>query len=366
MYGKYFSIYEDLTPPNFYQYDEDDEEYNDDTMVTDVPETYIANQYSDLRNPFETEQIVEQPAIEIEEPKQPDMTESLVSLARSYVGLPYVSGGYNPSKGFDCSGLLSYVYKQHGIDIGRTTFDIFKAGKEVKLSEVKPGDIICTPGAGFTGKHVKMVSKVDPNGTVYTIEAKGKKWGIVETPLLKTSNIITIRRVIGTQKKNNTSVSTGSNGKFTDKKQFIKALTSTYKEVLKEQGLDPGYAYILTASAAMESGWGRAVSGTFNYGGVKAKTGSVKSTIDWVNGKYIRRNQTFRDFSSIKDYCTYVVNLLQNKRYQAFNAYSAYEPLKFWRHVLDAGYGGGDAAGKNKYMDSIRIIYNLIKKEAHD
>jgi hypothetical protein len=35
-------------------------------------------------------------------------------------------------------------------------------GSEVKsLSDVKIGDIICTPGSGKSGKHVKIVSKVD-------------------------------------------------------------------------------------------------------------------------------------------------------------------------------------------------------------
>ena len=110
----------------------------------------------------------------------------------------------------------------------------------------------------------------------------------------------------------------------------------------------------------MESGWGTKVSGTFNYGGVKGKTGSVKSTVDWVNGKYIRRNQTFRNFSSVRDYCNYVVNLLSNRRYDAFNKFSPYNPLELWRHVLDAGYGGGDSAGKDNYIRSISSIYDTI------
>lgn len=112
----------------------------------------------------------------------------------------------------------------------------------------------------------------------------------------------------------------------------------------------------------MESAWGSKVSGSFNYGGVKGRTGTTKSTIDYVNGQCIRRNQTFRDFSSIKDYCNYVVNLLSNNRYNAFNTHSASHPFQFWRHVLDAGYGGGDTAGKNTYMNSVSKIYSMIKR----
>ena len=154
-----------------------------------------------------------------------------------------------------------------------------------------------------------------------------------------------------------------SDGTFNNKSEFINALNNTYRQVLLEKGLDPNYSYVLTASAVMESGWGTKVSGKFNYGGVKSKKGSVKSTIDYVNGNYIRRNQTFRDFSSIKDYCNYVVNLLSGEKYyhNAFSKFSADQPLQFWRYVLDSGYGGGDSDHKSKYVESIRKIINTIK-----
>lgn len=289
--------------------------------------------------------------------------QSVANLARSFVGGKYKWGGKNPNQGFDCSGLISYVYKQNGIDIPATTFGLFKAGTEVSLSNAQIGDIICTPGSGSSGKHVKMISKIDPDGQIYTIEAKGREYGIVESPLNRTDNIVTIRRITSKPIKNTSTISgnTSSNGTFNNnKKDFARTLNSTYRQVLKEHGLDPNYSYILTSSAAIESGWGKHISGDFNYGGVKAKSGTVQSTVDYVNGRYVRRNQTFRNFSSIKDYCNFVVNLLQNKRYNAFNTHSASSPLAFWRHVLDAGYGGGDKAGKDRYMNSVRSIYNTI------
>lgn len=45
-------------------------------------------------------------------------TNTLVSVAKSLVGTPYAWGGITPS-GFDCSGFVSYVFKQAGMDIGR-------------------------------------------------------------------------------------------------------------------------------------------------------------------------------------------------------------------------------------------------------
>ena len=107
-----------------------------------------------------------------------------------------------PSTGFDCSGLVQYVYKQNGINLPRTVKDLEKAGTEVPtLADVQIGDLICTPGLGKSGKHIKIVSRIE-DGQIFTIEAKGKKDGIIETPLTNTSNITTIRRVLNQQSNN--------------------------------------------------------------------------------------------------------------------------------------------------------------------
>lgn len=132
----------------------------------------------------------------------PTDNSTVVDIARQFVGTKYSWGGTTPKTGFDCSGLIYYAYKQKGIDIPRTAKGMETAGQEVpSLKDVKVGDIICTPGSGQTGKHVKMVSRIE-NGQIYTIEAKGKKDGIIETPLTNTSNITTIRRITSTNSNN--------------------------------------------------------------------------------------------------------------------------------------------------------------------
>lgn len=180
-------------------------------------------------------------------------------------------------------------------------------------------------------------------------------------------NINDDNKIINNQEING---NTNSFGKFEDKEDFLKTLIINYKQVLSEKGLDPNFAYALTTSAALESGWGKKVSGKFNYGGVKSKTGTVKSTIDYVPGKgNIRRNQTFRDFKSVKDYCNYVVNLLNRKDFvykQAFNKFSANDPFAFWEYVLRCGYGGGSESNIRNYMNSFRKIYNNIRSKNFD
>ena len=133
---------------------------------------------------------------------QERQAQSIVNLARQFVGTKYQWGGMTPSTGFDCSGLVQYVYKQNGINLPRTVKDLEKAGTEIPtLADVQIGDLICTPGSGKSGKHIKIVSKIQ-DGQIFTIEAKGKKDGIIETPLTNTSNITTIRRVLNQQSNN--------------------------------------------------------------------------------------------------------------------------------------------------------------------
>ena len=75
-------------------------------------------------------------------------------------------------------------------------------GSEINdIKDVKLGDIICTSGTGETGRHVQVVSKIQ-DGQIYTIEARGKKDGIIESPLRSTENILTIRRVLGQRSQN--------------------------------------------------------------------------------------------------------------------------------------------------------------------
>jgi cell wall-associated NlpC family hydrolase len=65
-----------------------------------------------------------------------------VDLARAYMGTPYKWGGADPKTGFDCSGLLQYVYKQAGVNLPRTAAEQFNVGTPVDLQHLEPGDAV--------------------------------------------------------------------------------------------------------------------------------------------------------------------------------------------------------------------------------
>ncbi len=66
---------------------------------------------------------------------------SIVKLAKQYLGVPYKYGGADP-RGFDCSGLIYYLYKQHGMSIPRGATSQYKAANKISMNELQPGDLV--------------------------------------------------------------------------------------------------------------------------------------------------------------------------------------------------------------------------------
>ena len=59
------------------------------------------------------------------------------------VGMRYKFGGKSPETGFDCSGLVTYVFERAwGITIPRSTEQQRRAGRAVKRAELQPGDLV--------------------------------------------------------------------------------------------------------------------------------------------------------------------------------------------------------------------------------
>ncbi len=67
---------------------------------------------------------------------------SVVSLAMSYVGSRYVYGGASPATGFDCSGFTSYIYRQFGVSLYRSSTEQVKNGTPIDKSQLQPGDLL--------------------------------------------------------------------------------------------------------------------------------------------------------------------------------------------------------------------------------
>lgn len=107
--------------------------------------------------------------------------QKVVSIAKSYVGTPYVWGGTSPS-GWDCSGFTSYVYRQVGVNLPRSSGAQKGAGKVVPRSQAKPGDLMWHPG------HVGIYT-----GNGKMVDARNKRKGTVHTSASWMSDAVYIR-----------------------------------------------------------------------------------------------------------------------------------------------------------------------------
>ncbi|PVV08240.1 MAG: hypothetical protein B6D72_16910 [gamma proteobacterium symbiont of Ctena orbiculata] len=68
-------------------------------------------------------------------------THPVVAIAERLKGKPYLYGGVTP-KGFDCSGLVHYVYLKAGKSIPRTTRDQYRTSQRLSIKNAQPGDLL--------------------------------------------------------------------------------------------------------------------------------------------------------------------------------------------------------------------------------
>ena len=80
---------------------------------------------------------------------------SIAGTALGLRGAPYRNGGSDP-RGFDCSGLIEYVYSQHGIAVPRTVEELHDAGRDVPTQDIQAGDLVFFDTSGRGPSHVGM------------------------------------------------------------------------------------------------------------------------------------------------------------------------------------------------------------------
>jgi cell wall-associated NlpC family hydrolase len=92
----------------------------------------------------------------------PVTAQKAVKSAYAQVGKKYRLGGESPQKGFDCSGLVWWAYKQHGLKIPRLTVDQAKSGKAVAIGRQRTGDIVVfRTGQSPRGLHTGLYADGD-------------------------------------------------------------------------------------------------------------------------------------------------------------------------------------------------------------
>lgn len=120
----------------------------------------------------------------------------LVVYAHNLIGTPYVWGGSTPAQGLDCSGLLYWIQRTAGSEVGRYNVATYaNMGVKIPIGREKPGDFL------FFGRPVTHCAIYVGNG--YMIESRGGRkntaenpgMGVVKSPVSRRSDLSCIRRV---------------------------------------------------------------------------------------------------------------------------------------------------------------------------
>ena len=93
-----------------------------------------------------------------------------IAIAQRYLGVPYVWGGASPS-GFDCSGLVMYVFAQLGVSLPHNAAMQFALCTPVPRADLQPGDLVFY---GYSPGSIHHVGIYVGNGTMIDAPCTGE------------------------------------------------------------------------------------------------------------------------------------------------------------------------------------------------
>jgi cell wall-associated NlpC family hydrolase len=110
-------------------------------------------------------------------PPQPTTHANAASIAARYLGVPYVWGGASPG-GFDCSGLVMYVYAQLGVSLPHYTVSQWNATIPIPTGALAPGDLVFFDGLSHVGIYIGNGQFIHAphTGTVVQIASLSGYW----------------------------------------------------------------------------------------------------------------------------------------------------------------------------------------------
>jgi hypothetical protein len=109
----------------------------------------------------------------------PSFGHRVVAYARHFLGVQYSWGGASPRTGFDCSGLVRFVYGHFGVPLPHSSWGDLLRGRRVQRRSLKPGDLVFFAGASHVGIYVGGGSFIDAphTGDVVRISTMSSWYG---------------------------------------------------------------------------------------------------------------------------------------------------------------------------------------------
>jgi cell wall-associated NlpC family hydrolase len=108
----------------------------------------------------------------------PSLGARAARYARRLLGVPYRYGGDSPGSGFDCSGLVRYVFGHFGVDLPHSSYADYGLGRQVSRGSLRPGDLVFFDGVGHVGLYVGAGRFIHAphSGTTVTVASLNDPW----------------------------------------------------------------------------------------------------------------------------------------------------------------------------------------------
>lgn len=143
-----------------------------------------------VANPTDTTKVATEvlPAVKLKNvPKPINITnEQILAHAMTYIGTPYLYGSADRTKGLDCSGFITSVYKTLNINVPRSSVEFTNLGKEVTLKNAIPGNLILFTGTDSTIRvvgHMGIVVENKNDTLKFIHSSSGKANGVTISTL---------------------------------------------------------------------------------------------------------------------------------------------------------------------------------------
>lgn len=116
----------------------------------------------------------------------------LVTSAKSVMGVKYRSGG-TTTAGFDCSGFITYIFKNQGITLPRTSSGMYTTGSSVSKANLQIGDLVFFNTSGKGVSHVGVY--IGSGKFAHSASSKGVSIASINDPYYWGERYIGAKRV---------------------------------------------------------------------------------------------------------------------------------------------------------------------------